>query len=232
MTDIPKTALSGTPLPTPVLEPHELAALLRSPDRRTPTGARQLALLHLLAGAGTRLGETLAIAPADVAREYWELHGDYAEMTVLRLRPSSTKGRRARVPLPLSPATAAALRMWTSWRPHLGIAPGAPLFCTVRNTTTSRPGGPLNPRQVRAELARLAADAGIRRHVHPHLLRHTALTALCDRTHDLRLVQDVAGHASSRTTERYTHVHPVRIAAAMGALPIADELPDQLPLPL
>ncbi|MBA7619138.1 Tyrosine recombinase XerC [subsurface metagenome] len=229
---LPETAVSGTPLPTPILQPAQLAALLRAPDRRTPTGARQLALLHLLAGAGTRLGETLAIAPADVALEYWELDGHFLELTVLRLRPSSTKGARPRIALPLAPETAAALRMWTAWRPQLAIAPNAPLFCTVRSTATSRAGRQLNPRQVRAEIARLAAAAGIRRHVHPHLLRHTALTSLYDRTRDLRLVQEVAGHASSRTTERYTHVHPVAIAVAMGALPITDELPDQLPLPL
>lgn len=230
--DVPEKAVSGTPAPTPVLQPAELAALLRAPDPRKPTGARQLALLHLLAGAGTRLGETLRIAPADVAHEYWPVAGELVEITVLRLRAPTTKGGRPRVGLPLSPRTAAALRAWMGWRAHLGIGAGAPLFCTVRSTATSRAGRQLNPRQVRAEIVRLAVAAGIRQRVHPHLLRHTALTALYDRTRDLRLVQDVAGHASSRTTERYTHVHPVRIAVAMGALPITDELPDQLPLPL
>jgi integrase len=44
------------------------------------------------------------------------------------------------------------------------------------------------------------------------------LTELYDRTGDLRLVQDVAGHTTSRMTERYTHVHPVAVARAMGAI--------------
>ena len=50
------------------------------------------------------------------------------------------------------------------------------------------------------------------------MLRHTALTELYDRTGDLRMVQDVAGHTTSRMTERYTHVHPVAVARAMGAI--------------
>jgi integrase len=50
------------------------------------------------------------------------------------------------------------------------------------------------------------------------MLRHTALTELYDRTGDLRLVQDVAGHTTSRMTERYTRVHPVAVARAMGAI--------------
>ena len=232
MTHIPKTPLSGTSLHTPVLEPHELAALLRSPDRRTPTGARQIAMLHLMAQCGTRLGETLAIAPSDIGPEYWRMGGELSRVVVLRLRPSTTKHRRPRAPLPLSPATAEALRAWMGWRAHLGIAPGAALFCTVRSTAVSRPGRQVNPRQVRAELVRLAARAAIGRHVHPHLLRHTALTSLYDRTRDLRLVQEVAGHASSSTTERYTHVHPVAIAAAMGALSLPRDAPPQLALAL
>jgi site-specific recombinase XerD len=71
---------------------------------------------------------------------------------------------------------------------------------------------------VRALVARLARKAGIDKRVHPHMLRHTALTALYDRTRDLRLVQHVAGHTTSRMTERYTHVHPMALARAMGAV--------------
>ena len=215
-----------------MLEPHELAALLGSPDRRTASGARQLAMLHLMAQCGTRLGETLAIAPEDVGPEYWRMGSELTRVMVLRLQAATTKGGRPRVALPLSPATAAAIAAWLSWRAHVGIGSGAPLFCTVRTTAVSRAGRPVNPRQVRAEFVRLAAIAGLDRHVHPHLLRHTALTSLYDRTRDLRLVQEVAGHASSSTTERYTHVHPVAIAAAMGALSSSGDSPPQLALAL
>jgi integrase/recombinase XerC len=67
-------------------------------------------------------------------------------------------------------------------------------------------------------VAKLAERAGIQRRVHPHMLRHTALTNLYDRTQDLRMVQEVAGHTTSRMTERYTHVHPLAVAEAMGAI--------------
>jgi integrase/recombinase XerD len=80
------------------------------------------------------------------------------------------------------------------------------------------PGAALDSRYVRQLVARLAKEAGIDRRVHPHMLRHTALTALYDKTQDLRMVQTVAGHTTSRMTERYTHVHPVAVAKAMGAL--------------
>ncbi|MEN6641415.1 MAG: tyrosine-type recombinase/integrase [Armatimonadia bacterium] len=80
------------------------------------------------------------------------------------------------------------------------------------------PGEALDARYVRQLVKRLADKAGIERRVHPHMLRHTALTALHDKTHDLRLVQHVAGHTTSRMTERYTHVHPIAVAEAMGAI--------------
>ena len=80
--------------------------------------------------------------------------------------------------------------------------------------------GPIRNRPV----ARLAKKAGISRRVHPHMLRHTALTDLYDRTHDLRMTQQVAGHSSSRMTERYTHVRPVDVARAMGAI-VEEEAP-------
>lgn len=80
------------------------------------------------------------------------------------------------------------------------------------------PGEPLSSPYVRQFVKRLARQAGLEKDVHPHLLRHTALTALYDRTGDLRMVQLVAGHSTSRLTERYLHVHPMALAQAMGAL--------------
>lgn len=78
------------------------------------------------------------------------------------------------------------------------------------------PGQKLHSSYVRDMVKRLAKRAGIDRRVHPHMLRHTALTAVYDKTQDLRLTQHLAGHSSSSITERYTHVHPVRLAKAMG----------------
>jgi integrase len=146
---------------------------------------------------------------------------------VLRMTAKTTKGGKPRQGLPLTAATRQALEVWQEKRAALGIGDG-PLFCTISEGKRQAgfaqgdgelvPGRALNPAYVRALVARLAKQAGITRRVHPHMLRHTALTALYDKTRDLRMVQTVAGHTTSRMTERYTHVHPLAVAEAMGAL--------------
>jgi integrase len=223
---------------TEVLEAHEVEAILGQVNTRTPTGARNFALLQLMAQTGVRCGEALKVKASDIRQETWERNGGKAKVWVLRLPAKSTKGAKPRQPIPLTPATRQAVELWQEKRAALGIK-GGPLFCTVSKgkgvhpagrgdkgafapgdlaETELQPGQPLNPRYVRTLVARLAKKAGIERRVHPHMLRHTALTALYDKTQDLRMVQDVAGHTTSRMTERYTHVHPVAVAEAMGAI--------------
>ena len=219
---------------TEVLEWRELERLLNQVNTQTPTGARNYALLQLMAQTGLRCGEALAVEWRDIRREEWPREAGHVEVWVLRLRRQHTKGKRPRQGIPLASATRAALARWNEWRARLGLRSG-PLFCTVsrgqkihgvptargfapgRARTLLRPGRALNSRYVRQLLRRLADKAGISRRVHPHMLRHTALTDLYDRTHDLRLVQQVAGHATTRMTERYTHVRPIALAEAMGA---------------
>jgi site-specific recombinase XerD len=217
---------------TEVLELDELEALLAQVNTRTPTGARNYALLQLMAQTGVRCGEALQVAAADIRQEEWGTNGDRVKVWVLRLPQKTTKGKKPRQALPLTAATRQALEVWQQKRAALGIGEG-PLFCTVSEGKRQAgfaqgpgdlvPGKALNPRYVRDLVKRLAAKAGIARRVHPHMLRHTALTALYDKTRDLRLVQTVAGHTTSRMTERYTHVHPVAVAEAMGALDNGDE---------
>ncbi len=220
---------------TPVLETAELDSLLNQINTRTPSGARNYALLQLMSQTGIRCGEALNVEPADICRETWETNGKQVRVWVLRLPRRATKGNRERQGIPLSAATRLALDRWAEKRRSLGIR-GRKLFCTISRgkcvhgqpsekgftegqaETELRPGRPLNSRYVRQLVARLGAKAGIRSRVHPHMLRHSALTALYDKTLDLRLVQDVAGHSDSRMTERYAHVHPWRVAEAMDAL--------------
>jgi len=220
---------------TEVLEQQEVEAMLNQICTRTPTGVRNYALLELMVQTGVRCGEALAIKPQDIREESWPTDGAPAKVRVLRLPREHTKGKRPRQGIPLSPATRTAVDRWRDSRTTMGIGSG-PLFCTVtsglkvhgtptprgfargRTRTRVRPGEPLSPRYVRQLVSRLALKAGIGRRVHPHMLRHTALTNLYDRTRDLRLVQQVAGHASTRMTERYTHVHPTALAEAMGAI--------------
>ena len=214
---------------TEVLSVQELEGLLNQANTKTPTGARNYALLQLMAQTGIRCGEALQVTAGDIRQEEWQDQaGRVNSVPVLRLPAWKTKGKKQRLGLPLSPATRQALEVWQEKRRALGIGNG-PLFCTITQGTVRtslaeggsvdvEPGRALNTRYVRDLVARLAAQAGIERRVHPHMLRHTALTNLYDQTRDLRMVQAVAGHTTSRCTERYTHVHPVAVAQAMGAL--------------
>jgi site-specific recombinase XerD len=214
---------------TEVLEQAELEALLGQVNTRTPTGARNFAMLQLMAQTGIRCGEALQVKPGDIRRETWGTNGGQVKVWVLRLPRRATKGKRNRQGIPLTAATRQALDRWREQRAALRVK-GGPLFCTVSKGQATgfgegaklRPGQPLDSRYVRQLVARLADKAGIDRRVHPHMLRHTALTALYDKTRDLRMVQDVAGHSTTRHTERYTHVHPLAVAEAMGALEDAD----------
>lgn len=212
---------------TEVLSMTELEALLNQVNTRTPTGARNYALLQLMAQTGIRCGEALQVSAADIRQEDWGTNGDRVRVWALRLPRRATKGNQDRQALPLTAATRQALEVWQEKRAALGIGDG-PLFCTVSEGKRQAgfatgegelvPGKALDSRYVRDLVKRLAEKAGIGRRVHPHMLRHTALTELYDKTRDLRLVQTVAGHTTSRMTERYTHVHPVAVAEAMGAI--------------
>jgi site-specific recombinase XerD len=221
---------------TEVLDHNEAEALLAAISTRYPTGARNYALLQLMLQTGIRCGEALAVRAADIRQEEWPNNGGTVKVWVLRLPRRATKGQQARQGIPMAPATREAIERWQEKRAKLGIRRGGPLFCTIsRGTrihgkpsaqgfeaasqvTQLRPGEPLDSRYVRKMVADIAKRAGIERRVHPHMLRHTALTNLYDTTSDLRMVQEVAGHTTSRMTERYTHVHPLAVARAMGAI--------------
>jgi len=206
---------------TEVLELSEVQAMLGAINTRYPTGARNHALLSFMLATGLRCNEALQVVWEDLLEESWR----GGRRWVLHVRRETTKGGRVRQPTPLTEAAMRSLERWRRERARLRIR-GGPLFCTLsRGQATGygeggklKAGRPLSSAYVRAMVKRVAKDAGIVRRVHPHMLRHTALTALWDQTHNLRLVQDVAGHSSSRHTERYTHVHPEEVAEAMDAI--------------
>jgi integrase/recombinase XerC len=180
-----------------VLPEEEVAALVEAPGAgEGPLALRDRALLELLYASGLRVSELVGLDVDDV---------DLSERLVRVLG----KRRKERV-VPFGKAAAEALRRWLgSGRPALAArAPGRggeALFLGAR-------GGRLVQRSVARRLDRWVLAAGLPRHVHPHVLRHCFATHLLGNGADLRGIQELLGHASLSTTQRYTHLDWKRLA--------------------
>lgn len=160
-----------------VLSQGEVARLLR-----TPRNLKHRALLMLLYSSGLRVSELVRLRPEDVD----------VDRGLVRVRRG--KGRKDRYTL-LAQRAVDALRLYRDAYPG-----GRWLF------PGGREGRHLTVRSVQKIVARAAEHAGIAKHVTPHTLRHSFATHLLEGGTNLRIIQELLGHASSRTTERYTHV--------------------------
>lgn len=175
-----------------VLDHSEVEHLLEDPrpsrdDTASWVRSRDDAVLEILYGSGLRVSElcSLTTASVDLARG------------AARVMGKGAKERR----VPLSEPAADAVERWIRDRTALGLGPdtGEVLF-------VNRRGRPLTPRDVRRIVDRRAANP-----THPHALRHSFATHLLDGGADLRVVQELLGHASVSTTQRYTHVSRERL---------------------
>jgi integrase/recombinase XerC len=182
-----------------VLSPADMVVMLgvaeAACDDGDPIALRDWAAAEMLYATGMRVGELAGIDVGDV---------DFAG----RLVRVMGKGSKERV-IPFGVPAARAVNEWLArGRPGLasrGVAGGA-LFL-------GRKGGRVDQRQVREAVHHLAALSGVA-DVAPHALRHTAATHLVAGGSDLRSVQEVLGHASLSTTQRYTHVTAERLRAS------------------
>jgi integrase/recombinase XerC len=156
---------------------------------------RDTAILALLYGCGLRLGEALSLNRRDAP----QMHGD-AIATLL----VTGKGRKQRA-VPVLPAVAAAIDDYLAACPH-GVDADAPLFRGAR-------GARLNPRLVQLRLQELRARLGLPESATPHALRHSFATHLLAGGGDLRAIQELLGHASLSTTQRYTDVDAAALLA-------------------
>jgi integrase/recombinase XerC len=154
-------------------------------------GKRNLAILMLLYGAGLRIGEALGL----------ERRAAPAKPGTIAI---TGKGGKTRL-VPILPVVVEAIRDYLAACPH-SLAPEGPLFVGLR-------GKPLGPRQVQGQMAKLRARLGLDRHATPHALRHSFATHLLEGGADLRAIQELLGHASLSTTQRYTAVDAARLAA-------------------
>ena len=151
---------------------------------------RDRALIELLYGAGLRVGELEGLDVRDVDL----LRGDVRVLG---------KGGKERV-VPLPEGAREALGHWVNERQRPGVL-SEPLFISLRprrDGTLRR----LGARDVRRVLERRARSGGLLDRVHPHKLRHSYATHLLDMGADLREIQELLGHASLSTTQKYTGV--------------------------
>jgi integrase/recombinase XerC len=201
------TALVGAPRREQKLPIHldraEVEALVAAPDRSTPLGRRDRAILELFYAAGLRLGE---LAGLDV---------DDVNLSARMVRVLG-KGGRERI-VPFGRAAAEAIRAWLPDREALagGAAePGRPARDRGRlrhPLFVNHRGGRLSARSIDRIVRRAAAAAGVRPGTSPHALRHSFATHLLGAGADLRAIQELLGHRRLSTTQRYTHLDLARL---------------------
>jgi integrase/recombinase XerC len=153
--------------------------------------ARDRAVLTLLYGCGLRISEALSLTRADAPVP-----------ETLRIKG---KGSKTRI-VPVLAAVRDAVAGYVAALPF-ALAPEEPLFRAAR-------GGPLTPRHVQALVQRLRGRLGLPKNATPHALRHSFATHLLGAGADLRSIQELLGHASLSTTQKYAAVDAERLLSA------------------
>lgn len=182
----------GRRIPVTLTEDERLM-LLQQPNMSAPTGIRDAAMIRLMVNAGLR------------SREVLHLQVDDVNLKEGKVFISQSKGGKDRI-VWIGHEDINIMIMWKSVRPHSEY-----MFTTLK-------GNRLMDRYLRAMVKRRAARAGIKKDVHPHLLRHSFATDLLRKTKNIRLVQKALGHSSISTTMIYTHIIDEELSDAMRSL--------------
>ncbi len=192
--DVPRI---GRKIPR-VLSLKDVDRLLDVPDRQSPEGLRDRAMLETLYATGLRVSELihLTLSGMDLTVGYVRVLGK-GDKT--RLVPLGEQARDA-IEIYLKHARGALLA------PAGGPSISGALFVTRR-------GGPMTRQAFWKNIKRFAIEAGITMDISPHTLRHSFATHLLDRGANLRVVQALLGHADISTTQIYTHVTRERMKA-------------------
>ncbi|MGE0260748.1 MAG: tyrosine recombinase XerC [Alphaproteobacteria bacterium] len=180
----------------PRLVPRPLAAVDAAEIIEAPAGiaasawqaTRDIAVLTLLYGCGLRISEALGLTRAAAPL------GDHVTIT--------GKGNKQRL-VPVLPAVREAVAHYVAACPY-PLLPAGPLFVGAR-------GGPLSPRIVQRQMEALRRALALPETATPHALRHSFATHLLAGGGDLRAIQELLGHASLSTTQRYTSVDSARL---------------------
>jgi integrase/recombinase XerC len=168
----------------------DMFALLEQPDRDNALGKRDRAILELLYSSGLRVGELVGLGVENLDLES-------------RLVRVSGKGGKERL-IPIGRKAITAIREYLEHtdkiRKKMGyLKDRGPLFLNYR-------GGRLSARNVHRMVKRYSRECGITMEISPHSIRHTFATHLLDGGADLRSIQELLGHASLSSTQKYTHV--------------------------
>ena len=173
------------------LHPSEVDDLLAAPDRATPDGLRDAAMLELLYATGLRVSELIRVKVEDLVLDAGFLR-------------TFGKGSKERI-VPFGDSAGKAITTYIETaRPHFNRRNDVHLFLTNR-------GRPMTRQTFWMKIVKYARQAGIRAHISPHVLRHSFATHLLENGADLRSVQLMLGHSDISTTQIYTHVSRARL---------------------
>lgn len=174
-----------------VLTTSEVDALLNAPDLNAFSGARDRALFLVLYASGLRVSEVCGLNLQDVDDQVVRVKG---------------KGGKERI-VPIAPAAVAAIDHYLV---HFRKEEGSALFVTEKNRRIDRI-------LVWKRVKLYAKRAGINKPISPHTLRHSFATHLLENGADLRVIQEMLGHANIATTDRYTHISTQHLSDAFNA---------------
>jgi integrase/recombinase XerD len=176
------------------LNEMQVERLIESIDTKIPLGLRDRAIIELLYASGLRISE-LANA---------RLENFNVEERILRV---TGKGNKTRL-VPVGRKACEALAAYLSMERSKLVKPrsGSDIFLSSRGTklTTAR---------IWQIVKRISRDSGLEKNIYPHLLRHSFATHLLGNGADLRIIQEMLGHADISTTQIYTHVDQQRLKA-------------------
>ncbi len=179
-----------------VLTEEESAALVEappSPEDHSLAGLRDRALLELLYATGMRASEVVGL----------DMERVFLSDRIIRVWG---KGRKERV-VPFGEPAARALEAYLAARSDAGaLGPASPVFCNLK-------GGRLTSRSLQRIVEKYLKLAPMDKDASPHTLRHSFATHLLSRGADLRAIQELLGHESLSTTQKYTHVAAAQLKA-------------------
>ena len=176
------------------LRPGEVESLIEAPSGDSPRDRRDRAILEVLYAAGLRVSELVGLDWKDID----------LSARVLRVMGKGSKERMVPFGRPAAEALRAWLETWEDIRGAREDGDGEPVFLNPS-------GGRLTDRTVRRIIDRWVDAASVARGVHPHTLRHTFATHLLENGADLRAIQELLGHSSLSTTQKYTHLEVERL---------------------